>query len=122
MLMDRQISELMERHPQDVRKATVLAVIFRRTTIVSHGYNRKVWHYNRAQNSQLFTVHAEASAITKAGIRAKYADILVLRFKKDGSLGISKPCPICQRKIKHAGIVRIRYVNNDGKIATMSVL
>ena len=45
-------------------------------------------------------------ALNKAGQRAKGADILVIRLKKDGSFGLAKPCFNCEFLINKAEINR----------------
>jgi deoxycytidylate deaminase len=52
-------------------------------------------------------------AIEKA--KANSRDVLwVARFRKDGSLCISRPCRYCMTHIRRAGIKRIHYVDSDG--------
>lgn len=121
MLIHRIVDNYLEKHPRDVRKATLLAVIFKRTTIISYGFNRKTFCPNRNTKIHRFTIHAEDAALEKAGNRARGADILVVRFKKDGTSGISKPCKQCELHIRKAGIARVRYIDNNGKIACMQI-
>jgi len=41
-------------------------------------------------------------------------ELEVMRFRKDGSLGMSKPCKFCQRHIRSAGIRRVYYTDEAG--------
>lgn len=36
-------------------------------------------------------------------------DVFVVRVKKNGSAGLAKPCPACQRRLKRAGVRRVFY-------------
>ena len=58
-------------------------------------------------------MHAEMSAIRFA----KEGDILeVVRFKKDGSFAMAKPCKHCQNLINNRKIFKkIRFTNDDGE-------
>jgi len=38
----------------------------------------------------------------------------VIRYLKNDSFGMSKPCPECMMAIKDAGIKRINYFDYDG--------
>lgn len=59
--------------------------------------------------------HAEALAILRAGFRlCKGASLVVARIRKDGSLGLSKPCGECQKLIKLTGIRSVLYSTPDG--------
>jgi len=65
------------------------------------------------KNDTAYCCHAEMQAIERA--RATERDVLwVARFKKDGSLAVSKPCKYCMHHIKRAGIRRICYVDKSG--------
>ncbi len=94
------LEHLKELHPNDVRKALVIAIIYRKTKVVSYGFNRKIVAYRK------FTKHAEEDAIRKAGSRTKGCDILIIRIKKDSTFGNAKPCHNCQILIDKAGINR----------------
>lgn len=62
--------------------------------------------------------HAEMAALSKA----KPGDtILVLRWKKDGSLSCAKPCCFCESMIRKANIKYVYYSNWDGEIVKMKV-
>jgi len=61
-------------------------------------------------------MHAEMSVL-------RYAqpgdEIQVIRWRKDGSKGMAKPCKYCQEFITHAGISRVSYTNDKGKWETL---
>lgn len=54
-------------------------------------------------------MHAEIAAILKCQNLSKAHRILVTRVRKDGSYGLAKPCPICQRAIEEAGIKIVEH-------------
>ena len=57
--------------------------------------------------------HAEMAAIAKA--RATKKDVLyIARFRKDGTLCMSRPCQHCFKHIRRAGIKKIVYTDWDG--------
>ena len=107
------IVQYIKQHPNtvgknSVRKALVIAIIYKRKKIISYGFNRRVMTTSKNspinRYSKTFTIHAEDSAIRKAGSRTKGADIMVIRLRKDGSFGNAKPCFDCQYLIDKAGI------------------
>jgi len=59
-------------------------------------------------------VHAEANAITLADFwQLKGADIYIVGFNADGTPASGKPCIMCARLIKQAGIKRVYRWEND---------
>lgn len=100
------IAEHLKSHPKDVRKATVIALIFKRSTLLSIGYNRRKMSQH-SRGGYIFTFHAEYSALLKAGTRARGSDMYVIRVRKDGTIGVAKPCAICESHIRRARIARV---------------
>jgi len=47
---------------------------------------------------------------------ADEVDIIVVRSKKDGTLGTSKPCVDCLQSIREMGVSRVYYVDSVGEI------
>ena len=65
-----------------------------------------------------FTVHAEIDAIMSyPKHELKGMDILIIRVKRDGTLGDSRPCNTCIGKMLKAGIRRAYYSNRDGGLS-----
>jgi deoxycytidylate deaminase len=95
-------------HPKDVRKARVIAIIFKRNRVISYGFNRIVMSrtelHHTGQARAYWTKHAEADALKKAGRRSNGAQMLVVRIKRDGTFGTAKPCFGCQFLIERAEI------------------
>lgn len=68
-------------------------------------------------NGCAFDGHAEMLTIKKAinmGINLKGKDIHVIRFRRNGSIGMSKPCEFCQKMIESVGIRRVYYTDDNG--------
>lgn len=63
-------------------------------------------------------LHAEIDAILKAkqvhGEEfLKSCDMYVLRIRKDGNIGNSRPCPGCQKAIDNFGFKRVYWTENE---------
>lgn len=58
-------------------------------------------------------VHAEYKLAQRAGAGST---ILVYRFKKDGSLGWSKPCEVCRAELIAKGIGLVGYIDTDERL------
>lgn len=63
------------------------------------------------------TLHAEMMALLKArslDIDFGKSALFVCRIRKDGSIGMAKPCEACSEMIKTMGVRDIYYTTNDG--------
>lgn len=110
--MSFKLDKYWNKHPDDVRKAKILAIIYKRTTIISYGFNRRIMTTSKNEHgnyTKVFTRHAEESAIRKAGSRCHGANMLVIRLKRDGTFGNAKCCKYCQILINNSGIQKIYY-------------
>ena len=92
------------------------AVIFNKNRILSVGFNHKFKTHPIIQTlggDFHKTLHAEIHAIIQVKNKAilRGSSIFVYRSNKDGFLAIAKPCPCCQKIIKHYGIKDIIYTN-----------
>lgn len=120
-LLERYSDSLPEL-PNGWRK--VVAVIFdKRNKVVSFGNNYKT--HPKAKIIEKYegkfyqVLHAEVHALIQAerfGIDLSKCSILVMRKRKDGKFGISKPCPNCQAALNYSNIQQIYYFNEDGLI------
>ena len=62
-------------------------------------------------------LHAESAALIpliKRKIDISGADLYIYRSKRDGTLGMARPCQSCMKLIKQCGIKRIFYTTDDG--------
>ena len=109
----RSMLRLVDRHLHKCRhrQHRLISFLFKGGCIISIGFNFGV-------------VHSETTAINHAW-RSKDSlsgtTILVVRVRKDGTLGMSKPCDNCVAQLIDAGIRKVIYSNNDGMFQTMKL-
>ena len=100
-------------------------VVVDKHRIISSGFNREKGHPMQAQMDRatfncidcLGKQHAEFSALLpliKQKVNLSGATIYTYREKKDGTLGMARPCSRCMSLIKSCGIKRIKYTTDDG--------
>ena len=46
----------------------------------------------------------------------KYVDLLIIRVKKDGTMGLAKPCFDCLPEVKAYGVRYVYYSDSEGEI------
>lgn len=89
------------------------AVIVRRGEILGLGINKLKTH-PRSPDEFRFC-HAEFSATLNAGLEdLTGAEVYVLRRRKDGILGNSKPCKNCEGLLKTLGVKTVYYSVEEG--------
>lgn len=69
-----------------------------------------------SEHGSLKTIHAELAAIIQCKNKSKLkgATIVVYREKKNGELGMAKPCLICQKILKDFGFKNMMYTTEAG--------
>ena len=66
------------------------------------------------------TLHAELGAILGlARTTTTGATVYVARINKEGEARISKPCSMCESAMRHVGVKRVVYTDENGKIESM---
>lgn len=66
--------------------------------------------------------HAEiAACLNQPASATGGATLYVVRVRKDGSLGMSKPCEVCQGAMEFLGIRKVYYSEADGSISEMKI-
>lgn len=55
-------------------------------------------------------VHAEARLANKL---TPGSTVWVARIRHDGSLGMAKPCPTCERRLRNSGVRKVIYTISD---------
>ena len=87
---------------------------------ISWGWNKRKTHPRQkkyadkvGQGNRLY-LHAEIDALIKVRSVMPYT-IVVVRTTSKG-LGMARPCPICMRAIKEAGVREIYYSDKDGAL------
>jgi len=66
-----------------------------------------------------YEIHAEVDLILR--LREVPDKIHVVRFFKDGTPTMAKPCIHCQHFLKHKGVKAVRYTNWDGEWEEMKL-
>ncbi len=67
-------------------------------------------------------VHAEHAVINRAWRNDIVgATLLVIRVRKDGSLGMAKPCELCMNRLIQAGIKKVTYSNVIGVLESIKL-
>lgn len=61
-------------------------------------------------------VHAECRLAEKLD---SGATVLVLRVRRDGTVGNSKPCPECRTRLLRARVAKLFYSDKDGDICRL---
>lgn len=104
------------------------AVIIYKNHIISTGYNIDKENpvqkkYNRLRGFDVDetrnTIHAEIMALNKANganIIWSKACIFIYRERKDGKIGLARPCKACMEAIKDFGIKNIYYTGKDSYV------
>jgi len=62
-------------------------------------------------------LHAEVAALVSS--QNKVHTIIIARMRRDGSLAIARPCPICQLAIKEAKVKKIYFTNEQGELTLL---
>ena len=96
-------------------------------TVIAVGCNAEKTHptqkmYNkyREQNQDaafIPKIHAEIAclnALSRMNIDQSKVRLYIYRVRKDGTRGLSRPCPSCMAAIRAFGIKQIFYSTNDG--------
>jgi tRNA(Arg) A34 adenosine deaminase TadA len=88
------------------------AVLVRGGSVLSSGFNR---YRNDPSLVELDGVsyHAEEAAIRRAG-DPDGATLYVARIKRDGDLGMAKPCQKCQQIILDTGVHTVVWSTSEG--------
>lgn len=98
-------------------KQKIGAIIFKRKSIISKGYNyssRSVKSVTKKFLRWSTSVHAEVACILNAKRDLKGYNILVIRVNKQGKLRMAKPCDHCLAYLNHVGIRHIYFSTEKG--------
>jgi len=98
------------------------AMLVHKGVPVALGKNQLKSHPLQAKfsmNEHSIFLHAEIDAIAKALKQLNHKELsectlYVCRVLKDGTRAIAKPCPGCQRAIKHFGIKYVAWTTSKG--------
>lgn len=112
----------------DFTKARLGSVLVYKGQVMSVGWNsnktnplqkslNKLRGFDPEASSAHNSLHAETACLIKArdlDIDWAKASLFVYRIKKDGSSGLSRPCPGCMSYIRSMGIKDIYYSTDNG--------
>lgn len=109
--------ELAEEIPSDISKYRIGAIITdSRGNILSRGTNSYTkTHTLQAKYAKLVGEagrifrHAEVHALSRLTAGQQAYAIYIGRINRDGTIGMAKPCRICERAILEAGIKEVHY-------------
>jgi len=94
------------------------AVIYKKGNILNSGFN----HANKTHpksNVPFRTIHAElSSCLGLTRMQLKDASIYVHRVRRDGKVGLAKPCRYCQALLDEVGITDINYSSYSDNVLT----
>lgn len=66
---------------------------------------------------RFFAAHAEARLAKKLDVGSS---VYVARMRRDnGELAMSKPCPGCERILRHRGVKRVMYTINENEYGVL---
>jgi len=88
-------------------KRGILISMGKNSYVKTHPFQAKL--AREVGNEHMIYLHAEVDALCKLKNWGQAHKIVVTRVKKDGSYGNAKPCPVCQRAIKLAGISVVEH-------------
>ena len=98
------------------------AVLKRRNKAIKVGENTSKTHPRFKRTYEDGTTGSHMHAEMNVLRFAKPGDTLeVLRFLKTGGMAMAKPCKHCMEHIKEAGIVEVRYTNENGEWESMKI-
>lgn len=100
------------------------AVLHNGSRVLAVGFNKVDKTHPMAQVGD-FNIkrHAEMDALIRARHHDLHGcDITIARIKKDGSLGLSRPCKHCFKELKTRGVRKIHYSNEYGNFTTVRVI
>ena len=96
------------------------AVIFKKSRIISTGYNELRFHKGLSPRFKKYnnSLHAEQKAILNVNFKlCKKASLLVVRINsQSGNISNAYPCQMCMKLIKLVGIKEIYWTDRGGEI------
>lgn len=109
-----------------VANAKIISAVVYKGKIYGLGSNSYKTHplakeFHNTENKEC--LHAEMDALIKASYhlsekQLSISDLYVMRTKKDGSIGLAKPCDGCESFIRKFGIKNVYYSKNKPNDST----
>jgi tRNA(Arg) A34 adenosine deaminase TadA len=67
-------------------------------------------------------IHAEHAALNRAWRHGtEGGTLVVIRVRKDGTIGMSRPCEMCVNRLISAGIKKVIYSDSDGSLKSFKL-
>lgn len=111
----RHAVELVKTHKFDnSNEYKLCSLIVKGGKVLSIGYNSRDWNSMTEAykvHDWCSSTHAEMAAILakRKKVRFEGSKIYVVRLRADGSLGMAKPCQMCENVLRNYGIKRAIY-------------
>ena len=93
------------------------AVVSRNRAVLALGMNKPKNDPAFIDNYAACSVHAEEDALSRVA-EPKGTTIYIARLRKNGTFGLAKPCPRCQKQLRAAGIKRAIYTIDNYSYGT----
>lgn len=93
------------------------ACVLNKKEVVSRGHNLLTKTHPMIRRYDSFkTLHAEMHAILRCPDKSKLvgATMVIYRESRDGNPALARPCPVCVRMMKDAGIKKMAYTTKGG--------
>lgn len=72
--------------------------------------------------SEYPTLHAEMNCLIHNGLdNSEDCDIMIIRIRRDNSLGMAKPCQSCENALRYAKIRNVHYTTSTGELLCLSL-
>jgi deoxycytidylate deaminase len=84
-------------------------MIFRGGALVATGYNHEDIHAEQVALGKLWPDH-------RVGTR-----VVSIRLRKNGELGMAKPCAKCEAMLREAGVKSVMFSNYEGQMEKMGL-
>jgi deoxycytidylate deaminase len=67
-------------------------------------------------------LHAEHGCLNRAWRGgADDATMVVVRVRRNGTLGMARPCPLCTQRLVKAGVKKVIYSNSNGSLESIKL-
>lgn len=105
----------LQAQASDHPKYRVGCVIFARGRIYGAGFNMRKTH--PLSNTHNHLIHAELAAILSATTKTfKNCHVFVYMEKRNGTVGLAKPCACCEKLLKAYGFLGAYYTTSCNSI------
>ena len=122
--MRRSICKLAERlasrNSESSSKFHLVAVIAQGSRVITYAFNS-----NKTPGQYPASIHAEDAACRRVQFHIEDlhgADLYITRILANGTMGMSKPCPACQKILRDSEIDTVHYTTSEGRWTSMEII